>query len=68
MEQFMELLPILIPIIIIELGMRVFAIIDIIKLEQKGLKTRWDKPTLWIILVGIVNLWWIAYFIFGKEE
>lgn len=68
MEQFMELLPILIPIIIIELGMRLFAIIDIIKLEQKGLKTRWDKPTLWIILVGIINLWWIAYFIFGKEE
>jgi hypothetical protein len=48
--------------------MRVIAIIDIIKLEQKGLKTRWDKPTLWIILVGIINLWWIAYFIFGKEE
>lgn len=68
MERFIELLPILIPIIVLELGMKIYAIIDIVRLENKGLKTRWNKPTLWIILVGVVNLWWIAYFIFGKEE
>ena len=68
MELFIDLLPVLIPVIIIELGMRIYAIIDITKLEKKGIKTRWDNPVLWIILVAVINFMWLIYLIFGKEE
>lgn len=68
MELILELLPILIPIVIIELGLRVYAIIDIVKLEEKEIKTRWFKPVVWIIIVAVVNLAWIVYLVAGKEE
>ena len=68
MELFLELLPIIIPLIIFDLGLRVFAIVDIVKLEKKEINTRWFKPVVWIILVAIVNLAWVIYFIAGKEE
>jgi hypothetical protein len=68
METIIDLLPILIPIIIIELGMRIYAIVDIVKLDQKGMKTKWNNPVLWIILVAIINFAWVVYFSIGREE
>lgn len=68
MEQLLELLPILIPLVIFELGMRVYAIVDIVKLEDKQIKTRAFQPIVWIILVAVINFAWVFYLIFGKEE
>lgn len=62
------ILPILLPIVFIEFGMRIYAIVDITKLEKKGLRTRWNNPVLWIILVAVINFFWIIYFLAGKEE
>ena len=68
MEELVNLLPLIIPLVILELGMRVYAIIDIVSLEKKEIKTKGDNPLLWIIIVAIVNFAWLIYFIFGKEE
>ncbi len=68
MEELMNILPILAPILLLEMGMRIYAIIDILKLEEKGMKTKGNNPLLWIILVAVINFCWVLYFIIGKEE
>lgn len=68
MEQLVEFLPILIPLLVLELGMRIYAIIDIIKLEEKEIKTRWFQPVWWIVIVAVINFGWLFYLIAGKEE
>lgn len=68
MDLLMELLPVLIPIILIDLGLRIYAIVDIVSLEKKEIKTRWFSPVVWIIIVAVVSLAWLVYLVAGKEE
>ena len=57
-------LPLLIPIVLLELGLLVAALIDISKRER----TRGPK-WVWILVVIFFNLLGpIAYFIFGRNE
>ena len=57
-------LPLLIPVILIELGLMVAALVDVIRRE----KTKGPK-WVWIIVVVVFNLLGpIAYFIFGRDE
>ena len=57
-------LPLLIPIVLIQLGLMVAALVDIIKRERtKGPK--W----VWILIVVLVNMIGpIVYFIVGRDE
>jgi len=57
-------LPLLIPVIILELGLMVAALIDLIKRE----KTKGPK-WVWILVIVFVNLFGpIVYFLVGREE
>ncbi len=57
-------LPLIIPIILLELGLLIAALVDIIRRE----KTKGPK-WVWIIVVVAFNLLGpIIYFIFGREE
>lgn len=57
-------LPLLIPIVLLELGLLVAALIDISKRER----TRGPK-WVWVLVVIVFNLLGpIAYFIFGRNE
>lgn len=57
-------LPLIIPIILLELGLLIAALVDIIRRE----KTKGPK-WIWIIVVVVFNLLGpIAYFIFGRDE
>jgi hypothetical protein len=67
MDVLNEMLPILIPYIVLEMGLRIFAIISIIRAKSKGIQLRWD-PTLWIIIVAFVNFGWLLYFIIGRTD
>jgi len=67
MENFTEILPILIPFVLLELGLRIFAIINILKAKSKGITLRWD-PTIWIVIVAFVNFGWLMYFVIGKTD
>ena len=62
-----ELMMILIPYIVIELGLRIFALISILKAKSKGITLRWD-PVLWIVIVLFVNFGWLLYFIIGRTD
>ncbi|MBE0684734.1 MAG: PLDc_N domain-containing protein [Anaerolineaceae bacterium] len=60
----MKLLPLLIPLFLIQLGLMIAALVDLLKRE----KTKGPK-WLWIIIVVFVNLIGpIIYFVIGREE
>ena len=57
-------LPLIIPIILLQLGLLIAALVDIIRRE----KTKGPK-WVWIIVVVVFNLLGpIIYFIFGRDE
>ena len=62
-----DLMMILIPYIVIELGLRIFALTSILKAKSKGITLRWD-PILWIVIVLFVNFGWLLYFILGRKD
>ena len=64
MEQFRELLPFLIPILLLQLGLMAVALIDLARRER----TRGPKWA-WVLIIVFVNLIGpIIYFVFGREE
>lgn len=62
--DLISLLPFLIPVIVLEIGLMVWALVDISKRERvKGNKV------IWILVVVLINLIGpIVYFLFGREE
>lgn len=64
LDKIKELIPLLIPIIILQFGLMVTALIDVIKRE----KTKGPK-WVWIVVIVLVNLFGpIIYFITGRDE
>jgi hypothetical protein len=64
LDQLMKLLPLLIPLFLIQLGLMIAALVDLIKRE----KTKGPK-WMWIIIVVFVNMIGpIVYFVVGREE
>jgi hypothetical protein len=60
-----DMLPFLIPLIIVELGLMIFALVDLLKREYY--KT--DTKIIWaivIVIFGIIGP--VIYFIFGRKE
>ena len=63
-DQIMKLLPLLIPLFLIQLGLMITALIDLIKRD----KTKGPK-WMWILIVVFVNMIGpIVYFVVGREE
>ncbi len=64
-DTFIEIIPLIIPILLIDIGFRIYAIIDIINVDRlvKG-----GNKIIWILVICIVNFGWVIYFIFGKDE
>lgn len=55
----------IIPLVVIQLGLLIFALLDLVKRP----KVRGDNKLLWgilIVVVGIIGP--LVYFIFGREE
>ncbi|QMS84852.1 PLD nuclease N-terminal domain-containing protein [Candidatus Xianfuyuplasma coldseepsis] len=66
LEQLQELLPLLIPIVLIDIGFRIFAIIDIVKQERQ---VKGNNKIVWILIVGLVSYFgWIIYFLIGRDD
>ncbi len=63
--SLVRLLPLFIPLFVIEVGLMVIALLDIIKRER----VRGDNKVVWIlvvVLIGVVGP--IAYLLFGRQE
>lgn len=62
--QYAQYIPLLIPIILLELGLMVFALIDLSnRTATRGPKWAWIGVIVLFNLIGP-----IAYFIFGRRE
>lgn len=60
----MKYIPLLIPVVVIELGLMIGALIDLIRREQ----TRGPK-WMWLLIVLLVNfIGPIVYFVVGRKE
>jgi hypothetical protein len=64
-EQVSNLLPLLVPIIILELAFRIYAIVDIL---NEARRVKGENKIIWILVVALVNFGWVVYFLFGREE
>lgn len=66
LEQVQELLPLLLPIVLIDLGLRIYAIIDLI---QEDRRVKGNNKIIWILVIALVSVFgWVAYFLAGREE
>lgn len=64
LELLRQLIPLLIPIILIQFGLMVAALVDLIK-RPKTRGAKW----IWVVIVVFVNLIGpIIYFIIGRDE
>jgi hypothetical protein len=63
-ENIAKLIPLLIPIVILQFGLMIAALVDILKRE----KTKGPK-WVWILAIVFVNLFGpILYFLIGRNE
>jgi hypothetical protein len=61
-----ELLPLLVPILIIQLGLMAIALVDLFK-EERQVRGR-NKP-LWALVIVFINIIGpLAYFFVGRED
>jgi hypothetical protein len=64
LEQLRQLIPLLIPVLLVELGLLAVALIDLARREQtRGPKWVWLLVILFISLIGPVD-----YFVAGRGE
>jgi len=60
-----QLLPVLIPLVIIQLGLLVFAVIDVVRKQ----KTKNLSPGVWILIICFVNMIGpVLYLILGRAD
>ncbi len=64
-EALKEILPLIIPILIIDVVFKVYAIVDIYKIDRK---VKGGNKIVWLLVAGLINYGWVIYFIFGKDE
>jgi hypothetical protein len=64
METLNELLPFLIPVILLQIALMVVALVDLVRRERtRGPKWAWALVILFVNLIGPV-----VYLLFGREE
>ncbi|NOZ73091.1 MAG: PLDc_N domain-containing protein [Chloroflexi bacterium] len=64
MENLRSLIPFLIPIVLLELGLMLFALLDLRRrVRTKGPKWAWALVIIFVNLLGP-----LIYFLFGREE
>jgi hypothetical protein len=65
LTQILSLLPLLIPILLLELGLMIFALVNIITRKQ----VRGGNKVVWILVVVLIQIIGpIVYFAFGRKE
>ena len=66
LKTIIDMLPLLIPLFVIELALMVIALVDVIRREPE--RVRWNKVG-WIVIIVVVNVFGpIVYLLFGRKE
>lgn len=65
MDQLKEFLPVIIPLVIIQFGLMIFAVLDVLKRP----KTKNLSQVIWLLIVVFVSMAGpILYFVIGRGE
>ena len=64
-EMIQNVLPLVIPLILIDLVFKIYAIVDILKEDRE---VKGGNKIIWILVAVLINYGWVIYFIFGKDE
>ena len=65
METILEILPFLIPLLLIELAFRIYSIIDLFKPHRE---TLFIGKTPWLIIIALINFGWVVYLLAGRKD
>ena len=65
LDILIDILPLIIPIILIDLFFKIYVIIDILKVDRK---VKGGNKVVWIVVSMVINFGWVIYLIFGKDE
>ncbi len=65
MEAFLEILPYIIPFILINVAIQVYVIIDIHKADRKVILM---NKTWWTVFVILLSVGWVIYLLAGREQ
>ena len=65
MEAFLEILPYVLPFIILNVAVQIYSVIDIYKAEREVilLNKKW-----WTVVVIIVSFGWVLYLLAGRKQ
>lgn len=65
LDSISQILPFMIPLILLELGLLIFALVDVIRRKQ----VRGDSKILWILIIILINfIGPIVYLLAGRKE
>ncbi len=66
MEEFLlQYWPLLIPIVLIEMALKIYALVDLLRREHVAGGKKW----LWVIVILAINLLGsVIYLVFGRKE
>lgn len=64
-EDIVAILPILIPLLIVELAFRVYSLIDLFKPHRESLIL---SKTVWAFIIGLINFGWVVYLLAGRKD
>ena len=65
LDMIQNILPLIIPLVLIDLVFKVYAIVDIVNEDRK---VKGGNKIVWILVSVLINYGWVIYFIFGKDE
>ena len=64
-DFILELLPLLIPLMVLQLALMIIAIVDLVKRER----VTGDNKVVWALVIVLVNIFGpIIYLVFGRRE
>ncbi len=60
-----KLLPLLIPILLLQIGLQIYALVDLYRQS----KVRWDNKWIWVAIIILLEILGpIVYFFLGRKE
>lgn len=63
--NFTKLLPLLIPILLLQLGLQIYALVDL----SRQPKVRGGSKWIWVLVIIFLEIFGpIVYFLFGRKE
>lgn len=66
MENISQYLPLILPILILQLIFQIFSLVDLFRTPKEEI--RWENRIIWVLIILVFGILGpIAYFVFGRK-